>query len=235
MRSPSATMPSALPQQVPVDAIERGVDGAVLKVLEQRRDFGKDVLAEKHEARAGPPRGPERGEADDRRIGQRDDDVGPADAEAGRRRGREIADVVRRAAANRPGRSLVPFARRMSTPRCTSRVTRRRPRSRLGARRVQRPSGDDRHLGAVAAHEILGQLGQQLSGRGLIGPVRPVEEADLHTSASRCARYQSIVRRRPARKSVVALKPNRFSARRDVEHAPRLPVRLACDRTPASP
>ena len=84
-------------EEIPVDAIERGVDGAILKVLEQRRNLGKDVLAEKHEARARPPRGPERGKADNRRIGQRDDDVGPADTEAGRRRGREIADVIRRA------------------------------------------------------------------------------------------------------------------------------------------
>ena len=181
------------------------------------------------------PRGPERGKADNRRIGQRDDDVGPADAEAGRRRGREVADVVRRA-RHEPALAAAACRSRAGCrrPRCASRVTRRRPRSRLGARRIQRPSGDDRHLGAVAADEIFGQLGQELTGRGLIGPVRPVEEADLHTSASRCARYQSIVRRRPARKSVVALKPNRFSARRDVEHAPWLAVRLgAIERQPS--
>ena len=81
-----------LAEQVPVDAIERRVDRGVLEVLEQRRDFRKDVLAEKDEARAGAARGPQRGEPDNRRIGQRDDDVGPADAEAGDRRGGEVAE-----------------------------------------------------------------------------------------------------------------------------------------------
>ena len=51
-----------------------------MEVLEQRRDLGKDVLAEEDEARAGPPRRPQRRQADDRRIGQRHDDVRAADA-----------------------------------------------------------------------------------------------------------------------------------------------------------
>ena len=87
-----------VPQQIAVDAIERRVHGAVLKVLDQHRDLRKDVLAEEHEARAGAPRRPQRRQPENRRIGQRDDDVGPADAEAGEHRGGEIAQVVRRSA-----------------------------------------------------------------------------------------------------------------------------------------
>src|SRR5205085_12701932 len=95
------------------------------------------------------------------------------------------------------------------------------------------------HLRAEAAHEIFGELREQLARRRLIGPVRAVEEADLHecwvlgagcwvlvpgagcgvlVPGARCCvlvpraacwvRYQSIVRRRPSRKSVVAENPN---------------------------
>ena len=56
----------------------------VVKVLEQRRHLRKDVLAQEHEPRAGAARGPQRGEADDRRIGQRHHDVLAAEPPAGR-------------------------------------------------------------------------------------------------------------------------------------------------------
>ena len=63
-------------QQITVDSIERPIDPAVAEVFEQRRDLGKDVLADEYEPRPGATRRPQRGETDDRRIGQRDDHVG---------------------------------------------------------------------------------------------------------------------------------------------------------------
>ncbi len=68
----------------------------------------------------------------------------------------------------------------------------------LRARGIQRAARDHGHATPVARDEVLGELGQKLTGRGLVRPVGAVEEADVHV------RYQSIVRRRPSRKSVVA-------------------------------
>ena len=52
---------------------------------------------------------------------------------------------------------------------------------------VKRAARHNGHLTAVAADEVLGQLGQQLSGGGLIRPVGSIEEANLH--AARAARF----------------------------------------------
>src|SRR5574341_654522 len=48
----------------------------------------------------------------------------------------------------------------------------------------RRPRADDRHLEAVPRHEVLAQLGQELSGGPVVGPVRAVEEADHHAALS---------------------------------------------------
>ena len=45
---------------------------------------------------------------------------------------------------------------------------------------VQRAAGDHRHRAAVPRDEILGELGQQLTGGGLIRPVGTIEEANVH-------------------------------------------------------
>src|SRR5262249_34376731 len=49
---------------------------------------------------------------------------------------------------------------------------------------VERAAGDHGHIAAVAPDEVLGQLGQQLPGRGLVGPVRAVEETDVHARSA---------------------------------------------------
>src|SRR5712691_8283141 len=82
---------------------------------------------------------------------------------------------------------------------------------------MQRTARHHGHVTAVAADEILRQLGQQLSGRRLIGPVGTIEEADFHAEAvvalARSALYHSIVRIRPVRKSVLDAKPKPSRAR----------------------
>src|SRR6187397_2414016 len=91
---------------------------------------------------------------------------------------------------------------------------------------VQGPAGHHRHLAAMAGDEILGKLGQELARGRLIGPVRPIEEGNVHQAGTARegagepdllgyieARYQSIVRRSPSRKSVDALNPNASDAR----------------------
>ena len=85
-------------QQVAVDPIERAVDERVVEILEQRGDFGKNVLAQEHEPRAGAPSGKTRRETENRRIGQRHDDVGSTDVECGEPGRGEVGEVVRGAA-----------------------------------------------------------------------------------------------------------------------------------------
>src|SRR5262249_56748644 len=80
-------------------------------------------------------------------------------------------------------------------------------------RAVERAPGHDRHLVGELRDEIFGELGQQLTGGGLVRPVGTVEEADPHAGSSRWARYHSIVCRSPAWKSVDARKPKHRSAR----------------------
>src|SRR5256885_2207156 len=66
----------------------------------------------------------------------------------------------------------------------------------------------------VVAHQILRQLGEQLPRRRLIGPVRAIEETDVHgvatTALARSVLYHWIVRISPVLKAVVAAKPNEF-------------------------
>ena len=83
-----------LADQPPVDPIQRAIDGRVMKIFEQRRDFRKDVFAQKDKPRTGPPRRPERGQAENRRIGQRDDDVLRADFPRRGDRRSKICQVV---------------------------------------------------------------------------------------------------------------------------------------------
>ena len=65
--------------------------------------------------------------------------------------------------------------------------------------------------------EILGEIGEQLTGRRLIWPVRSIEKTDVHAmpvrGPGRSALYHSIVRASPSVKSVVAEKPNAARAR----------------------
>jgi hypothetical protein len=204
-----------LAQQVAVDAVERAIHQIIVKIVEQRRHLREDVLAEKHEAGAGAPRRPTRGQPDNRRIGQRHDDVGTADVEPRESRRSEIREVVGRASreAPRPKARAVGAKNRHTVMRF---AIHRRDSPPLVPRRVQRAAGHDGHLAAMPADEVFRQLGQELARGRLIGPVGTIEEADLHAGTlwlARCALYHAIVRLRPWRKSVDALKPNAARAR----------------------
>src|ERR1043166_415013 len=196
---------------MPVDPIEGPVDRRVVEVFEERGDFRKDILAEKHEARARPSCRRQRRQAENRRIGQRDDDVLRADLTRCRQSRHEEGEVVRCAAdESPPGEQR---AVRSKNPDAFPFLPRDRPERclRLPAT-MQRASGYDRDRAAIIGREILRELGQELSGRRLIGPVRTIEETNVHADAAaafrRSALYHSIVRTRPLRKSVVAEKPN---------------------------
>ena len=96
--SPIAMLRAARRHEERVDRLERAVDRVAVEVLHQHRHFRKHVLKRHHERRAEPQAGQPRRQADDRRIGQRDDDVGLVEPEAGVARGQEVRDVVAGAA-----------------------------------------------------------------------------------------------------------------------------------------
>ena len=126
------------------------------------------------------------------------------------------------------------------------------PPGRFRARRVQRASGHDGHLAAIAADQIFRQLGQQLTGRRLIGPVGAVEEADFHgavlvqvrvlgaqvLSGARCrCQVLRAMRAVPVDRALEAGaevggrgEAEQLFGARHVEHAPRLAVGLGSDR-----
>ena len=166
-------------EQIPVDAVERAVDRLVVEVLEERRHFRKDVLAQEHEARARPARRPERRQAENRRIGQRHHDVLRAEPPARRERRREVAQVVAGAPGESPARErrAVGAENPHAPPFLGADGPQASPRT---AASVQGAPGDHRHGAAVAGDQILGQLGQQLARGGLVGPVRAIEEAEFH-------------------------------------------------------
>ena len=239
MRSPRATTASASPQQVPVDAIERPVHGLVVKVLEQRRPLRETRprtgtrSGRRRAARRAARRG--RGSADRSATRRR-----PADPAASWRhrptrstsgscwRGRQTGDAG----------SAVPFARRIRTPPRSSRLT-GLIGHRLPVRPVapmQRAPGHHRHLAPVPRDEIFGELGQQLAGRRLIGPVRSVEEAEPHVAGTRRCCLVPLDRALQAASGNRSWPRNRTScahvSRRGFAAAGR---RAWCDRRPAVP
>ena len=107
------------------------VDERAVEVLEQARDFRKNVLAEEHHAAARPRR--QRRQADDRRIGERDRDVLPRQPQRRPQRRQKIRDVVQsRARRTVAAESVVPRARMMRTPLRVSRDGKRRAGRRRG-------------------------------------------------------------------------------------------------------
>src|SRR6266511_3793910 len=94
---------------------------------------------------------------------------------------------------------------------------------------AERQSRDDGDLAAVLAHQILGELGEQLAGGAEVRPVGPVEEPDPH--ALRCWRYHSMVRSSPSRKPVLARKPKRSQARVVSRHRRGWPLGLLGSHT----
>src|SRR5262249_4480940 len=204
-----------LAQEKTIDAIQRAIHEVAVEVAEERRDLRKYVFAQEHEPCAGAARGPARRQAEDRRVGQRHDDVGAADVCSGERRGSEIGHVIGGASGKTSRREprAVRAQDRDAVPRLAVDGGEATP---IAARRVQRAARDDRDLAAVNVDQILGEFGQKLPRRRLIGPVGAVEEADLHafwTAPTRCALYHAIVRVRPSRKPVDAVNPNASRAR----------------------
>ncbi len=83
--------------QKTIHPLQARVDRGAVEVRQERGDFREEVLERHHERRAEPPPRQVGRQADDRRIGQRDDDVRPVDPQARDARGQEVADVVARA------------------------------------------------------------------------------------------------------------------------------------------
>ena len=155
-----------------------------MEILEEHGHFREDVLAEKDELRAGPPRRPERQQAHDRRIGERDDDVGLLHGQRRHRGRQKIADVVERAAREAP-RSKARAVRAKNPDAVVRLAADKAPPWHAAASpggRRQRPSGHHRHLAAVGRDEIFGELGQQLTGGRDIRPIRAIEETDFQTA-----------------------------------------------------
>ena len=91
----------------------------------------------------------------------------------------------------------------------------------------------------MPADEILGQLGQQLPGRRLIGPVRPVEKTDSHAGMAGClarsALYHSTVRVQTRPEIGGRRESEQVARARDIETSTRLTVRLrAVEHQPAA-
>ena len=172
------------------DALEQAIDPLAPEVAEETRHLGEHVLAQEDEARARAARAGERGQADDRRIRQRDDHVGPWHREPGQPRRAEVAQVVRRARgkAPRPERGspraqdphavsfLAPEREASTSPGRGRRAGRRRP--------VQRGAGHHPDLVTAVARQILGEVGEELARGALVRMIRAVEEADAQV---RCA------------------------------------------------
>ena len=90
--------PVRLANQVSVHVGQRSVDRVAVEILEQGRHLGEDVLAEEHEAGLGSPRREQARQADDRRVGEGNDDIRTAHPQPGETRREEVAHVVQRPA-----------------------------------------------------------------------------------------------------------------------------------------
>src|SRR5207247_3722357 len=87
----------------------------------------------------------------------------------------------------------------------------------------------DRDFAAVMLDKVLRKLGQKLSDRAQLWPVRPTEETHFHTV--RFSLYHSSVRRRPARRSVFATNPNARVARLVSRHRRGCPLGFEVSHT----
>ena len=141
--SPTATTRSARAMSRRVTRSSSRSTRVAPEVAEEARHLGEYVLAEVDEARARAAGARESGQADDRRIRQRDDHVGPGHREPGQAGRSEEAQVVRRARgkARRPERRapraqdphavslLAPEREAPTAPGRGRRAARRRPGS----------------------------------------------------------------------------------------------------------
>ena len=167
-----------LPEQHSIHAVEGPVDALAPEVVEEPGHLREDVLAQEDE-RHPPASGPgKRRQPEDRRIREAHHDVGASRAPRRDRRREEVRDVVR-------GPSGEP---RLGKPGPRPAQDRHAPhdlatdRPRGPAAPVERHRGwpgDDRHRPPVPGHEILAQLGQELTGRPEVGVVGAVEDQEM--------------------------------------------------------
>src|SRR5207245_7682031 len=153
---------------------------AAPETLHEAGHLGEEVLADIDEARASPPRGVQGGEADDRRIGERHHHVGTRGAAAGHPGREEVADVV--GDATREARLVEGSAAGAQDLDAVPRLATHEPEA---AAAVPRPlAAHHRHFHPVPGHQVLAELGEELAGGAVVGPVRAVEDADPHAPFS---------------------------------------------------
>ena len=180
MVSPRAITRSALRSRYRFTWASARSTVSLWKSSSRRRHLGEDVLAEEHEAGLGSPRREQARQADDRRIGEGNDDIRPAHPQPGETRREEVAHVVQR-----PAHESLRAQRRTPRPDDLDAVVPLpleepsppgRPASGPG-----RAQGGTRHHGNLAPvhpDQILCQLGEELTGGRLVRIVGSVEEAD---------------------------------------------------------
>src|SRR3990172_6007770 len=172
------------PEEEAIDSVEQQVQDLAPELIQQPGDLGKDVLAHEDEPGVRATRRQERGQPDDRRVSQCDDDVGTRNPKRSHAGAEEIAEVVRSASreAPRPERGA-PYADDLDPVVQLSRawLPPRRTPSAFSPRAVQRGTSHDPHLVAARTNQILGQLGQELPRRAKIRGGGAVKEKDSHT------------------------------------------------------